>query len=564
MKKTDQSKSMSRRAFLKGTATSAAGIAAASVLASCAPKTVATPAAAPEAITTEETKVSLTPEKAQPILPVSSPESWDYEADVVVVGGGGAGMAAAITAVSKGASVVLLEKNSFCGGDSSCAMTYGGLGTQFSQKLGIPVDTYANRMVKRLFIPNDTAGVNAEVARMLIEMEGETGDWLESIGVMFDPNPINNIIPPGAALVPIDPEAPEEGYYRWWPHNAKGITQALFAEATRVGVTVLMNTPASALVVDAGKVIGVKATNNEGVEVFAKGKAIILASGGFGANRDMIKAYVAPYRYESMRHWCLPSSTGDGIRMGQGVGAAIYGMNEILTWDGPNPSASEGLDLNYTTPSQLSRQKSLSVNKLGRRFFNEAAGGELPGATGYDYQAAQKMAQMDSTSFTLFDANCIKKEDIMKKFMPVLCEFPIPDWDAQFEKGLSDGSILQADSIEQLAEKMQIDPVELKTTVERYNELCAKGEDTDFFKPAYYLHALTTAPYYAVASVGGACFQTYGGLRYDNQLHVLDDKWNPIPGLFVAGENAHCMNTLMRVIPGGRIAGANAADEALS
>ncbi len=561
MKKQERKKEISRRDFLKGTATGAAGIAAVTMLGGCAPKSVETPVVqsqAPAAAVEPSGEFTL-PENARPIAPVSLPAAWDYEADVVVVGGGGAGLAAACSAAEKGVKVVLLEKNFFCGGDTSCAMVWGGSGSKFQINAGIPDKTLGEKVMARLYYPNDTSGNSSDGVRMVLEREAETADWLESIGVMFEPGPINNIMPPGAVLVPIDPEAPEEGYYRWWPHNAKGFTQAMNTEALRLGVEILLETPASALVVDSGKVIGVKAINKEGKEVFVKGKVTVLAAGGYGANRDMLKAYVAPRRYESTRHWCLPSSTGDGIRMAQGLGAPVNAMDEIEVWDGPNPAATEGMDLNYTTASQLVRQKSLTVNKLGKRFFNESAGL----TTGYVFQAAQKMAQLDHTTYTLFDANCITKEDIIKKFMPIFCEYPIPQWDDQFEKQLADGTIIKADTLEELATKIGVDPVTLKDTVDRYNEMCEKGEDTDYFKPVYYLHPIKTPPFYTAVEMGGACFQTYGGLLFDNNLRVLDKKHNPIPGLYVAGENANCLNTVMRVIPGGRIAGENAAAEVL-
>jgi fumarate reductase flavoprotein subunit len=560
MKKEEQSKSISRRNFLKGTATGAAGIAAATMLGGCAPQTVATPATETQTpvAAAEGSVESALPEKARPIDAVTPPETWDYESDVVVVGGGGSGLAAAVTAAEKGATVTLLEKNSFCGGDTSCAMVLGVWGSKFQEKLGVTAELGAKTLDKLYFF-NETSGNNAEMVRIIESRGGETADWLESIGVVYEPGPVNNVVPPGSALVAVDPEFPEEGYYRWWPHNAKGFTQAMNKEALRLGVNILLETPASALVTDAGKVVGVKATTKDGSEIYVKGKVTVLASGGYGANRDMLKAYVAPRRYESTRYWGLPSATGDGIRMAQGVGAAIYCMDELEVWDGPNIAASDGMDLNYTAASQLVRQKSLTVNKFGKRFFNESAGNN----SGYVYQAAQKMAQLDHTTYTIFDANCIKKEDIIAKFMPTFCEFPIPEFEQQFEEQLANGTIMKADTLEDLAAQIGVDPQTFKETVDRYNEMCDKGEDTDFFKPAYYLHPLKTAPFYTAVEMGGSCYETFGGLMFDSQLRVLDEKRNAIPGLYVAGENAYCLNQLSRVIPGGRYAGENAATEAL-
>lgn len=550
-------KGINRRNFLKGAAIGVGSV----VMAGCAPKSVTTPVPATAAPAETSSESSL-PENARPIPAAAAPANWDYETDVVVVGGGGAGMAAAITAVEKGAKVILLEKNSFCGGDSSCAMAFAVINSKAQERLGIPPSSIKEIIEGagwgNFYTPDQTCGGEPGMARMVLERQGEVADWLESIGVIYESSAIFNVMPAGSVLMPVDPEAPDEGWYRLFPHNGAGITRVLAKHAGEVGVNIMLQTPAQALVVDSGKVIGVKATTQDGKDIFIKAKVTVLASGGYAANRDMINAYVPYRRTETQRAWCLPSQTGDGIRMAQGIGATIYGMDEIILWDGPVTQAKDGMDLNYNAASQLARQKTLTVNKKGERFFNEAGGTGI----GYDYQAAQKMKQVDHTTFPIYDSTLVKAEDIIKNFIPTFCEYPIPGFDEQFEKYLADGTIIKADSIEELASKIGVDPQALKKTVDHYNEMCEKGSDDDFFKLAMYLHPIKTPPFYSVVEVAGACYQTFGGLLFNNQLQVLDEKQNPIPGLYAAGEVVSCFGSLSGSTTTGRMAGENAAAEA--
>jgi succinate dehydrogenase/fumarate reductase flavoprotein subunit len=254
----------------------------------------------------------------------------------------------------------------------------------------------------------------------------------------------------------------------------------------------------------------------------------------------------------------MPGATGDGIRMAQALDADMRQMDEIEIWDG-GVLREHGATTVYSAPNQLARQKSLTVNKKAKRFFCES----LTRGMVYTYQAAQTITQPDMESFTLFDANIISKEDIIKKFHPLFCEYPCPWFEEQFEQYLAKGVIKKADTIVELAKKLDLDPDTLVKTVDRYNSFCDAGYDSDFFKEPIYLHPIRTAPFYGVKQKGGSCFNTHGGLVVDEQFHVLDKNWDPIPGLFVAGENAAGGGTVGFVIPGGRLAGMFAAKEVL-
>ncbi|MFH2047508.1 MAG: FAD-dependent oxidoreductase [Pseudomonadota bacterium] len=563
-------KRVSRRGFLKGALT-AAGAGSAGLIGSAAMTGLGInkAEAAAKKVAQAKGKKGEKLFDAEPLPNLSAPVKWDYETDIVVAGGGGAGLAAAVSAAEKGAKIIVIEKNPFCGGDTSIAECIGGgIGSNFQNRFGIKAPPIAARVLaegsrnpdgsQNISTPNPTSGRNATFVRQIMEQQKETVDWLEDMGVVYSTEPAGGLPVPGLVHVPIDPQHPEEGWYRWHPHNAKGFTQALEKKAKELGVTILKEHPAKGLVTSGKRVIGIAAHNIDGKMVYLKAKAVILATGGFGANTDMLKTYCTPRRAEAARYWGMPGATGDGIRMAQALGADMRQMDEIEIWDG-GVLREHGATTVYSAPNQLARQKSLTVNKKSKRFFCES----LTRGMVYTYQAAQIITQPDMESFTLFDANTISKEDIIKKFHPLFCEYPCPWFEKQFEHYLAKGVIKKADTIFELAKKLGLDPDILVKTVDRYNSLCDSGYDADFFKEPIYMHPIRTAPFYGVKQKGGSCFNTHGGLVVDEQFHVLDKNWDHIPGLFVAGENAAGGGTVGFVLPGGRLAGMFAAKEVL-
>lgn len=559
-------KRLSRRNFLKSALT-VAGVGSTGLIGSVA--------MAELGVTTvgKATRVKKSTAEKHPnaeLLPnLAAPAKWDYQADVVVAGGGGSGLAAAVSATEYGAKAILLEKNAFCGGDTSIAMVVtGAIGSRFQNKLGIKAPSLGNRVLaegstnldgfQNIAIPNATIGRNAALVRQIMEHQKDTMDWLEDMGVVYSTEAAGGSPAPGLFHIPIDPEHPEEGWYRWHPHNGRGFTEALEKKAKAIGVKILKEHPATGLVTSGQHVIGIAARNIDGKLVYTKAKAVVLATGGFGANTDMLRAYCNPRRAEAARYWGMPSATGDGIRMAQALGADVRAMDEIEIWDG-GALREHGATTVYSAPNQLVRQKSLTVNKKAQRFFCES----VYRGQAYSYQAAQTIAQPNMESFTLFDANIISREDIIKKFHPLFCEYPCPWFEQQFEHYLARGVIKKANTIPELAKKLGLDPDALVKTVDRYNMHCDAGADTDFFKEPIYMLPIRTAPFYGVGQKGGTSFNTHGGLVVDEKFHVLDKEWEPIPGLFVAGENAAGGGNLAFALPSGRLAGKFAANEGL-
>ena len=512
----NSTKDTSRRSFLKS---SALGLGAAALGGVTAHGMAAVPADKP--VVTADAKAG---PLADPIPPIKAPAKWTTEADIVIVGGGGAGLSAAVTAAQAGAKVVVLEKNSFCGGDTSIAMlfegfvpskwlkslglwgkelddpkliekrvngmsatTVYGLADKNNPSLGLPVAAIAPAVAveymgiqdafNNIYLPTPVSGRDPSYVRRIFEAQAEFIDWVqEDMGMQFSTKQVAGLPIPGIMHCPIDTKHPEEDWEYWDPHNARGFTEALYNRALGLGVTFYMETPVTALVAEGKKVLGVRGSF-KGQDVFVKGKGVLLTTGGFAANRDMIFQYCTKDRAEAARCWSGTWATGDGIRMAQALGAKTHMMQEIEIWDGGalRELGSHGV---YSAPNQLVRQKSLTVNNKGKRFFNES---EYRGYY-FSYQSAQTIAQPNHESATLFDANCISKKDIIEKFSPWVCEYPCNWFDSDFEKYLADGTIKKADTIEGLAKLLGYPEVEFAATVRRYNELCEKGYDEDFFK----------------------------------------------------------------------------------
>jgi len=406
---------------------------------------------------------------------------------------------------------------------------------------------------------------DGEVLRTIIDRDAETIDWLEDMGAVYHVGPAAGT-PPGYCIFPVDPQHVEDGYYRWFPHNAKGFIQVLEKRARSLAIEILLETPAVAFVVEAGKAVGVAAQTKDGKKIHIKSKETILTTGGFGANKEMMKKHALPVMVAGIAHYIgLPSASGDGIRMAQGVGADVEGMDDLEIWDGGPTGVGQGPMSFYNAATQLVRQKSLTVNKAGKRFMDESMmyGVGATSIPGYKAQVYQTTRQKDHTSFTIHDSETVKNEFIIKKFEPIACEYPCPWYEKDFKVWVKQGIIMKANTMRGLARLMDVDLTTVEETVSSYNEFCDKGKDPEFFKPDKYLIPLKKPPFYAVKQTGGSHFNTWGGLVTNSKFQVLNAERKGIPGLRVAGENAAYCASVSYALPSGRIAGENAAEEVL-
>lgn len=432
-----------------------------------------------------------------------------YYTDMVVVGGGGSGMSASIRGRYNGLNVILVEKMPYIGG--AAAISGGQVvaqGSNLQKRFGVKDDSVESMM--KDFMANGHNLNDQEKLRLYAENVGQTIDWLhDDVGVKIIENDL--------------PYLAEYSHRRAveFEGGAKTMAQHLREVISKNGTRVFFNTRVNTLVTDLdGRVIGVKATANDGTEVTIRAKATLLTTGGFGNNKQMLQE---PIR--STLYYGPVSSTGDGHQMAMNLGAAT----QLMAYGKRYPNGIEvapGIAKStiYANVGAFD-QAGILVSVEGKRFVNEKASNrhildpmlETPNGQGYVF--------MDQKSW--------------EGFYKRLPETGVSHSDA--DKYLNDESntplFVKGATIEEVAAKAGIDAKNLAKTVERYNTFVRNGKDADFDRPVQYMKAEISAegPYYIVEQKPRFA-TTMGGLKTDSHLNVIDTKGNVIPGLYAAGE----------------------------
>ncbi len=443
--------------------------------------------------------------------PSALPTKWDEAADVVIVGYGGAGATAAVFAARTGAKVIILEGQARGGGSSAIndgVFTVGG-GTRIQRLNGFNEtadDFYKYLKVAALpRVPDELVRVFADTAKDLF-------DFVESLGVVFKEGYV-----PGYHMQSPDPEkigllmitgetAPEVAAVTPpVPHNhliygrAPAYWEKISAVVEAAGVRVLLNTQVTRLIVnDGGRVIGVGVRQDDGSETSYKAaKGVLLSTGGFGANRDMVAQYT-PYALGTFQV-TNPMDLGTGIRLGQAVGADLLGLSTCVV----------ELLLSYRKGTE-GVVKGIAVNQSGRRYVSETADGSHFGRFVYERIYPQVHIILD------------------QKIMDTIPE------QARSSMAISTGA-----TIEELAENIRVNPVSLEETVTTYNRHATTGEDPEFRKDPTQLQEIRTPLFYAVSLSARDVFTvTSGGLLINAKAQVLSTTGEVIPGLYAAGMTA--------------------------
>ena len=482
------------------------------------------------------------------------------EADVIVVGYGSAGGAAAISASENGASVVVLEKMSIPGGNSR--VSSGGLiftkeskdRDRFSQYLK---DVCLNTVEPEL-VDTFVSGL-MEYPDWLREMGGE----LENFGIpevscsTFLPNKTFPGIPSAEGL---------ELVLRWikqtdtCPESTGGarLWGCLAREVERKGIKVMLSTPAKELVKnESGEVVGVIA-ESEGKSLLIKAKkGVVLTCGGF-ENDDALKwDNLEPKPITFLGN---PGNTGDGIRMVQKVGAALWHMGrQATTIAFKAPEYEAAFFLSLLTPGFI------YVDKYGRRFADETHIECHEFWRPLSYFDTEHFEYPRVPYYVIFDEE-------LRRIGPLnalTCGYNLVvkkyKWSLDNKAEVAKGWIVKAKKVSELAKRISIDPSTLENTIARYNEFCKAGEDADFGRPKELLKAIEGPPYYAI-QLWPSLINTQGGPRRDKEARVLDADGKPIPRLYASGEFGSIWGylyqdstNLSEAIVFGRIAGKNTA-----
>ncbi len=452
----------------------------------------------------------------------STERTEKLKADIVVMGSGG-GLAAAVIAAEAGASVILLEKEGTLGGYTRQANGLMACESPVQKRQNITITK--DEVFRRFMNWAHCRRVEPRVVRAFINETGDTIRWLEEKGVEFE-----LMTPPtGLPLVhlPVGMGA--------------AVQKALIKKAKELGVNIFLHTSGKKILRGVkGNATGVVAVK-DGEEFQITAKAVIIATGGFGENRELLKKYCPDY-YDDMPTDLWPhrsAHSGDGLLMAEEIEAAIadsvpnyhmgpYYPGYMYPWQ--------------SLAAMVMNPCAIWMNKRGRRFIDE--GGSL--GTGVNGNAI--LLQPDKATYTVFDDEIRK---IVEEGRPGLTAAPqrhakrgggtmisqgaYPGLKEELQKEANKtGGLKIADSWDELAEWIGADPKVLKAEIDEYNSFCDKGHDEIFTKDKKYLAPLRKPPYYAMrcyARVG----ETLGGIKVNEHMEVLDTQGKIIPGVYAAG-----------------------------
>lgn len=433
----------------------------------------------------------------------AEPQDTEYACDVVVVGGGGSGLASAISAQQSGANVIVMEKLDILGGSTN--VSEGALNAVDPVRQGAQgIEDSVGKFVKQTYEGGHGVG-DLELITYLCMNSMDAVEWLESIGVEFK----DEIGTATGALW-------QRSHYTTTPSGNSYIRVFEKYIAENEGITVLNGTTATEITTEDGKVTGVIGTAKDGSTVTVKANSVILATGGFGANKDLLAEYntgvwahvdVTSLGCTNIRL----SATGAGIEMARAVGADVTGMSDIQIHPCGTPGT--GLMENIRT----SGRNRIFVNIYGDRFVNEGAARDT---------LAQAIFDQDEQTYWIV-VNAVR--------------YPARDWvdanGATIENMVAQGSVVEADTLEELAEKIGADPAKLTASVENYNAI-VRGELEDplgFVANNKADVEMTEGPWYACRKVP-TVHHTMGGLKINAKTEVLNTEGTVIPNLFACGE----------------------------
>jgi fumarate reductase flavoprotein subunit len=480
----------------------------------------------------------------------------NMQADVIVIAAGAAGLAAAVAAAQSGAKVIAFEKGATTGGAASMGMGPFGVESRLQKlkQMGPSRDE-----AFRIFMDHTHWRVDAQLVRTYIDKAATTIEWLENLGVEFlEPAAYF----PGGAFTWHLVKPPMGG--QPGPMIASAMTKTLTERAKELGVQIMLQMAVKKILKQAHGITGVIAEDRSGNETEASAKAVIIATGGFGDNPEMIKKYTGYEWGKDMWSLRVPGLTGDGIRMAWEVGAAPTEMNMEMIYMMPgvvNPVLSMAF-----------QQPHLMVNLLGERFLDEG----IMYNTTFTGNAIAR--QKNRCAFLIFD-DAIKGHMETAGFDHTSVVFPFlkaTNIDVLIKEAIDTGyqDVFVADSVEEMAVRTGVDPEGLKRTVEQYNRFCDTGYDPVFNKKHHLLRPIRTPKFYA-ARLFPSAYGSLGGIKINHRAEVLSKDWKKIPGLYAAGTDACTIygdsyvfilpgNTMGFAINTGRIAGENAAEYAKS
>ncbi|MFS0660434.1 flavocytochrome c [Niallia alba] len=450
---------------------------------------------------------------------VEEQKQENLDVDIAIIGAGGAGLAAAVKASEAGKSVVILEQMPIIGGNTNRAT--GGMnvaGTKYQEADGIKDDkqTWYDDTMKGGKNLNDP-----KLLQTLVDNAPDALEWLNDMGAGLTKVTLSGGQTNPRIHQPVDgsPVGPV-------------VVEVLSNKLKELNIPILLNTTADSLIEKDGAIVGVKATDKNMNPFTVTAKSVILATGGFGANAEMVIEYNENLEgFSTTNH---AGATGSGIVMAEEVGADLVDIDQIQIHPTTDP------ETGYLFTEGLRGDGAILINKEGKRFTNELLT--------RDVVSKNILAQTDKVAYLVVNQE-------------------MADENASLAGYIEDGYATKGETIESLGSESEIDSSTLATTLKNYTKYVKNKKDEEFDR-VHLTQTLEEGPYYIIPVTPGI-HHTMGGLKIDTQTHVLDKKGNTIKGLYAAGEvtggvhggNRIGGNAVADIIVFGRIAGETSASE---
>ncbi len=555
-------KGISRRKFIQGTAIGAVGLASAGMLAGCSPKEE-TPSDGQAGTSTSKWSWETKPDP----IPASEIKKT-VDTEVLVIGAGLAGTVASLSANEAGAKVVLIDKNDTWAARGGHITAFG---TKLQKELGISVDY---RQVIRRWVYWAQGRCKEDLLWLFAEKSGACFDWVR-----------DQVEPRGLKIAMWD------GYFKGPDYTEYPVTHFFYQDGTdfmyqngniegagngvllpileeiikEKGIEIHYKTPAVQLIREGdGPVTGIVAGEAGNYTQYNASKGVIIATGDYASDQEMVERY-DPFALQADSQIYFPNkcNTGDAHKMAMWAGGAMQKVE---------PHAAV-----IHLESGAQSYAFLHVNALGNRFKNEDVNTQSKSCT--------KEYEPEGIAWTVYDADGLSqvKQQIDagiggglfygQTFQRIGTEFDMAAEQQVLDLHISNGKVVTANTLEELAEKMEVPVDNFVATVKRYNEIVAAKNDEDYGKRAELLTPIVKAPFYA-GKLLSTVLTMVGGLRTNSNLNVLDENDQPIEGLYVAGSAAgdFFANDYPTICPGighgrcitfGRLAGIIAAGKSI-